>query len=427
MPIGPPSDPPVSISLSTLVRQLRAGQVTVWRGPAQRAHPQAPRIAIAELAAARERMERFQPVLRRLFPQSDWDGRVRSALLDCPIIPAGIGSLRIKADHALPMTGSIKARGGIYDLLCRIERIALAEGLVAEGGDYLALTESEAKRALGRHRIVVASTGNLGFSIGLAARAFGLAAQVHMSHDAKRWKKDRLAALGVEVVEHPFDYSRTVLAAEASARAAGDDFIDDTSSRDLMIGYALAGDEVIAQLAEVGVVPSTERPLVVYLPCGVGGAPGGVTFALKERLGAAVHCVFVEPVASPCMMLALANGGVPAAVYEYGLDNNTIADGLAVPVASDLVLDIVGDLIDAVVAVPDRTMLEWVARAWREAGLRLEPSAAAALAAVTPFVEAAPHLREAVHVAWATGGSLLPDGEFAALLRAADESVHHTS
>ncbi|RYY27348.1 MAG: D-serine ammonia-lyase [Sphingomonadales bacterium] len=418
---------PSEAGRQTLADQLRAGTTTVWLGPIARARTNAPGITIHALDSARARMQRFQPVLRHLFPESGWDGIIRSELLDYPVAPAGIDALRIKADHALPVTGSIKARGGIYDLLCRIERIAIAEGLIGTDGDYSALVQEQAHTVLSRFRIVVASTGNLGYSIGLAARAFGLAAQVHMSHDAKRWKKDRLIALGVDVVEHPFDYSQTVEAAEAAARAAGDEFIDDTSSRDLMIGYALAGDEVIEQLAAAGVVPTPQRPLIVYLPCGVGGAPGGVTFALKERLGAAVRCVFVEPVASPCMMVALAAGGMPVPVYAHGLSNETIADGLAVPLASELVLDTVGDRIDAVVALPDAAMLEWVARAWREAGLRLEPSAAAALAAIAPFVEAAPHLRDAVHVAWATGGSLLPDEEFAALLRAADERVHHSS
>lgn len=413
--------------VAILADDLRAGRATVWKGPARLNRPNPQRIEFEEVLDAGNRMRRYEPVLRRLFPQSGWDGRFRSELLTYPEPPAGLPALRVKGDHALPVTGSIKARGGIYDLLCRIERIAIAEGLVEAGGDLSALADKRVRAVLGRYRVSVASTGNLGFSIGLAARGFGLAAQVHMSHDAKRWKKDRLTALGCEVVEHPYDYSRTVLAAEAAAEAAGDIFIDDTSSRDLMIGYALAGDEIIGQLKADGIVPTSGKPLVVYLPCGVGGAPGGVTFALKARLGDAVRCVFVEPVAAPCMMLAVANGGRAAPVYEIGLDNLTIADGLAVSLASELVLDTVGEQIDAVVALPDSTMLAWVARAWREAGLRLEPSAAAALAAVEPLLAAAPELRDATHVAWATGGSLLPQTEFEALLNAADEAGHQAS
>jgi D-serine dehydratase len=166
------------------------------------------------------------------------------------------------------------------------------------------------------------------------------------------------------------------------------------------------------------------RPLVVYLPCGVGGAPGGIAYGLKSILGAAVITVFVEPVASACMMAALASGAeAPPSVYELGLDNRTIADGLAVPRASALVVQAVGPVVDAVVAVSDADMLDWIREVWRVGGLRLEPAAAAAFAALEPFRIAAqaagwPLLEGAVHVLWATGGSRLPDVEFEALLSA---------
>jgi len=109
-------------------------------------------------------------------------------------------------------------------------------------------------------------------------------------------------------------------------------------------------------------------------------------------------------------------------VYDLGLDNDTIADGLAVPVASELVLSSVAASIDAVVAVPDAAMLEWVRRAWNEARLRLEPSAASGFAAVLLFLAAAREAgsalpAKAVHVVWTTGGSQLPEDQFTALLR----------
>jgi D-serine dehydratase len=121
-------------------------------------------------------------------------------------------------------------------------------------------------------------------------------------------------------------------------------------------------------------------------------------------------------------------------VYDLGLDNDTIADGLAVPVASKLVMSSVGASIDAAIAVTDAAMLDWVRRAWNESGLRLEPSAASGFAAVPLFLEAvrntgaarpstaagaipsAPLPSTAIHVVWTTGGSQLPDDQFAALL-----------
>jgi D-serine dehydratase len=74
------------------------------------------------------------------------------------------------------------------------------------------------------------------------------------------------------------------------------------------------------------------------------------------------------------------------------------------------------------VAVSDAAMLEWVRRAWNEAGLRLEPSAASGFAAVALFLEAARNAGAAlapgaIHVVWTTGGSQLPEDQFTALLR----------
>lgn len=397
---------------------LRAGGEAVWlRETVSDASDVSSLIPATEVQAAADRFNRFAPLLAQLFADRGWDGRIRSELLDGP---QGTDWL-IKGDHALPVTGSIKARGGIHALLSFVEQIAAQEGLSLDR-----LTDPDVRAVLARHTIVVASTGNLGYSIGVSARAFGLAAEIHMSSDAKEWKKERLRVVGARVVEHDCDYSETLERARASLSRDRTWFVDDECSRDLLTGYAVAGDEVAEQLAARGTVVDAQHPLVVYLPCGVGGAPGGIAHGLKRRFGRDVVTVFVEPTASPCMLVALASGrGAEASVYDYGCDNATIADGLAVPRASALVLDAVGDAIDAAVAVPDAAMTEWMGEMWRAAGLRLEPSAAAAFAAFAPFEAALsrsstwPRLAGATHLFWATGGSLLPDDEFLGVVDAA--------
>ena len=397
---------------------LRSGHTAVWlRSGVSGADSVTDVLPPLEIEAARQRFARFAPVLATLFADDGWDGRIRSALVDFPAAPDS-GTWLVKTDNMLPMTGSIKARGGVHELLCVIERIARREGLAIEQ-----FATPAARAVFARHVVVVASTGNLGYSIGIVARAFGLAAEIHMSVEAKAWKKDRLRLLGASLVEHDCDYSETIARARASTLGRPDAaFIDDEGSRDLLAGYAVAADEVVAQLAELDIAIGDDRPLVAYLPCGVGGAPGGISCGLKRHFGANVVIVFVEPTASPCMMVALASrqGRAPS-VYDYGCDNVTIADGLAVPRASDLVLSAVGDAIDAAVAVTDAAMVDWVRATWRN-GLRLEPSAAAAFAAHAPFMAKAgaqpgwPDLTNAVHLFWATGGSKVPEADFLALL-----------
>jgi len=83
-------------------------------------------------------------------------------------------------------------------------------------------------------------------------------------------------------------------------------------------------------------------------------------------------------------------------------------------------------LVDGCCTVTDATMARYAALAWRRAGLRLEPSAAAALAGPAMVREAGfPALsgRSATHILWATGGSLLPEAEFAAVLAAGEGSA----
>ncbi len=378
-------------------------------------------ISAREIVDAESRFTRFAPLLATLFAGEQgagWDGLVRSPLIS---FPAENGALAlVKADNDLAPTGSVKARGGMHELLWLVERTGLEQGLITPASDYRVLLGDDATTLFSRQRVVVASTGNLGFSIGRIARAFGMTAEIHMSREAKAWKKEQLLALGADVIVHDGDYSETVAAARAAARAAGSHFVDDERSRLLLAGYACAAAELRDQLMELGVAVGRERPILVYIPCGVGGAPGGITRGLKALFGAGAVCVFVEPVGSACVTAALAAGGTPS-VYACGGDNVSIADGLAVPRASELVMAAVGNAIDAAVTVTDAEMIEWVGRVWDCAGIKLEPSAAAAFAAHGRLIEAAATLGrplpvDAVPVFWCTGGARMPEKEFEELL-----------
>lgn len=411
-----------------MLDRLRGGRPVVWTNQAR---PESHAFNVVDagrhLVAAEVVWSRFAPALAGLFDTPGGEGRVFSPLLRYPRTIED-STVLVKADHALPISACVKARGGVFGLLRVIERIAVEAGLIIGHSSYESLVSDAARAVFGEHTVTVASTGNLGFSIGVVAAAFGLKSEVHMSACAQEWKKERLRRAGSSVVEHEGDYTSTVHTARTRAGDQGNiHFIDDENSWDLFVGYAGAAKELAGQLDTLGVQVSVERPLVVYLPCGVGGAPGGITYGLRTLFGDAVVCVLAEPTEAACMLLALASGDrTPPATYDFGLNTQTVADGLAVSRASPLVLDKVRTEIDAIVAVPDEDLLDWVRRAWAEAELKLEPSAAAGFAAFrelrrqwpdiqqsTPGDRAAmKHLDRGCHVIWTTGGDLMPEKLF---------------
>ncbi|OBU88314.1 D-serine ammonia-lyase [Chromobacterium subtsugae] len=423
----PPSLP------ASLSAQLLSKRAMLWLNDQAGVAPMPPRPQAADIESARTRLQRCQGLLARLFPDlSACGGVIASPLLPLAKLQqaqggdaAREGAWLLKADHALPVAGSIKARGGFHEVLALAEELALRHGLLDAAGDRAALAEPAARACFSQYTVMVGSTGNLGMSIGLIAAALGFRAVVHMSVEAKAWKKDRLRRHGVQVIEHAGDYAQAVAAGRAAAAAdPATHFVDDEQSLALFLGYAAAARELAEQLRAAGRAVDAERPLFVYLPCGVGGAPGGIAFGLKALYGEHVHCFFAEPAASPCMLVQLAAGAAaPVSVYDIGLDNRTEADGLAVGLASPLASPLMARLLSGVFTVEDAQLFTGLLQLFETEGIALEPSAAAGLpgpdwicrsAAGRAYLDLhglAGRLGSATHVIWSTGGSLVPEAE----------------
>ncbi|MBC6535056.1 D-serine ammonia-lyase [Citrobacter amalonaticus] len=424
-----------------LVEDLVALRETTWFNPGTTSLAEGlPYVGLTEqdVKGAHARLARFVPYLAKAFPETAASGGIiESEVVAIPAMQQRLekqygqkisGEILLKKDSHLPISGSIKARGGIYEVLTHAEKLAREAGMLTPEEDYSVLLSPEFKDFFSQYSIAVGSTGNLGLSIGIMSARIGFNVTVHMSADARAWKKAKLRSHGVTVVEYEEDYG---VAVEQGRKAAESDpncfFIDDENSRTLFLGYAVAGQRLKAQFEQQGRVVDADHPLFVYLPCGVGGGPGGVAFGLKLAFGDNVHCFFAEPTHSPCMLLGVYTGLHDAiSVQEIGIDNLTAADGLAVGRASGFVGRAMEHLLDGLYTLSDQSMYDMLGWLAQEENIRLEPSALAGMAgpqrvcASTDYQQmqgiSAEQLNNATHLVWATGGGMVPEAEMAQYL-----------
>ncbi|SFC72806.1 D-serine ammonia-lyase [Bacillus sp. 491mf] len=378
---------------------------------------------------AEERLKRFAPYIAKAFPETkDTGGIIESPLVATPSMKQHLeqeynqhiaGNVLLKCDSHLPISGSIKARGGIYEVLKHAEDLALEQHLLHKQDDY-SILDSDAFRAFfSQYSIAVGSTGNLGLSIGIMSAKLGFNVTVHMSADAKQWKKDLLRSKNVTVIEYAADYSKAV---EEGRRQAEADpmcyFVDDENSKNLFLGYAVAASRLQKQLQDQNVIVDADHPLFVYLPCGVGGGPGGVAFGLKLLFGDHVHCFFAEPTHSPCMLIGLLTGlHDKISVQDFGIDNVTEADGLAVGRASGFVGKVMEPLLSGCYTVSDQELYRLLKALADTEGIKLEPSALASVYGPVQLFKGQQYMQEnhlqekmkqATHIMWATGGGMVP-------------------
>lgn len=400
-----------------IIEQLKKEQPFYWENPHKKVWKEVQNtleITPDIIDDAEKRLLRFAPY----FTKIEASTIENNGLIESPLTHAKIAQekkimdgqqLWLKRDDLLPIAGSIKARGGIHEVLKIAEQLAIAQNLVDAKENYSQFTNERFTKVFSKYEIIVGSTGNLGLSIGIISAKLGFDVTVHMSRDAKKWKKDLLITKGANVVEHLGDYGKAVeqgrMEAQKNEHAF---FIDDENSLALFSGYAVAARRLAKQFKKQGIEISKENQLAVYLPCGVGGGPGGVAYGLKTVFGDDVYCYFAEPVQSPCMLLGMETGKYhDISVQDIGLSNQTAADGLAVGRASKFVGQVMTSFLDGIFTVTDKELYNELAELYNTEQIKIEPSAIAGVVGPKRTNQKA-----TIQLIWLTGGSLVPENEW---------------
>jgi threonine dehydratase len=224
-----------------------------------------------------------------------------------------------------------------------------------------ALPSLEAFRERGARAVVTASTGNHGAATAWAARRTGMRAVVFFPEDASRVKLALMEEHGAELRPFAGDDDDAKKAGRTFAEEAGLPFFEDGAEEAQFEGYAAIGREIVEALGE--------RPALTIVPVGNGALLIGVARGLDGG-----RAVGVVPKEAPVMALSV-RAGRPVECDRM----STFADGLAVRVAVPLAVDELLRLGTPIVQVSERAIARAVG-AFAAAGLRLEGSAAAALA-----------------------------------------------
>ena len=387
-----------------------------------------------DIADAERRLHKFAPYIKKCFPETAEDGGlIESPLKEISAMKKALeetydaeipGRLLLKMDSHLPIAGSVKARGGIYEVLKHAEDLALEHGMITEDDNYERFADDDMKEFFHQFTVQVGSTGNLGLSIGIMSAFLGFKVKVHMSADARQWKKDMLRSKGVDVIEYEDDYSAAV--SEGRRQSDLDPtsyFVDDEYSVPLFLGYAVAAGRTKKQLDSMGISVDEDHPLILYVPCGVGGAPGGVCYGFKRLFGDNVHVFFVEPTLFPSVLLGMATDRYnEVSVNDFGLNELSAADGLACASPSGFVVRIDRNLLSGDFTVKDAILFDYMRMLKKTEDIFIEPSSCAAFTAPVNLLKyegtkaylekqglTAEKLANSTQICWATGGRLVPD------------------
>jgi threonine dehydratase len=261
------------------------------------------------------------------------ESRWLQALVDGPVL--------LKCEN-LQRTGSFKIRGAYV----RLSRL------------------SEDERARG---VVAASAGNHAQGVALAAKLLGIKATVFMPEGAPIPKVNATRGYGADVRFFGEYLTQALVAAQSFADDTGAVFIHPFDHPDIIAGQGTTGLEILQQAPEAA---------TVLVPTGGGGLIAGIAIAVKG-LRPDIRVVGVQAEEAAAFPESLRQGQ-PVPLEKM----TTMADGIAVARPGDVPFAAIQQYVDEVVTVSEDSMSRALVMLLERAKMVVEPSGAAAVAAL---------------------------------------------
>ena len=296
--------------------------------------------------------------------------RVATLARRTPLLDAGVvagRTLHLKCENMQP-SGAFKLRGAANMLL--------------------QLTPQQLRAG-----VITYSSGNHGHAVAFAAHALGAPAVVVMPTTAPNIKIENVRRLGAEILFEGTTAAERQTRAEAEAAARLLSIVPPYDHEWIIAGQGTVGLEIVEDLPDVS---------AILVPVGAGGQISGVAAALR-RWRPSIRLIGVEPAGSNAMQQSV-KAGHPVTIAT----SVSSADGLLPTRPGDLTFAHVHALVDAVVTVEERDILDAMRWLYFTARLVVEPSGAVAVAALLSG-SAGPFLPgQGPVVAVVSGGNIAP-------------------
>jgi len=226
----------------------------------------------------------------------------------------------------------------------------------------LQLSAEERNRGL-----VAASSGNHGVAVSYVANLTGTKATVVVPTTAVEEKVRSIEEFGATIIKEGLFHDQRLAKAMEIQKATGAVLIPPFDDPDVIAGQGTIGLEIHESLPDMD---------TVLVPIGGGGLISGIATALKN-LKPEVQVFGVEPERASSMHDSLKEGKLVKLT-----DTTSIADGLATREPGRITFEHVKRYVDDVLLVSEEDIQKAVFTTIKESHLVIEPSAAAAVAAL---------------------------------------------